>query len=132
MMNFILRTSLLLSAIICSKVTLAEQNDGVQHEALTVSPKQCTTLKQGETCYLDLEVVWRTSTEKSTCLFANANKLQCWHNKKQGELKKQITMRNDLVLTLQTVNKQVLHTQTIRYAWVHKKNNSKAMRWRMF
>lgn len=131
-MNSILRTSLLLPALICSKVTLAKQNDEVQHTALTVSPKQCTTLKQGESCYLDLEVAWQLGAEKNTCLFANSHKLQCWHNKKQGELKQQITMQKDLVLTLQTLNKQVLHTRTIRYAWVHKKNNSKAMRWRMF
>ena len=131
-MTLIFRTSLLLSLFIFSKVASSEQSDNKTQNRLTVSPKQCTTLKQGDTCYLDLEVTWRISIEKSTCLFANANKLLCWHNKKQGELKQQITMQNDLVITLQTEHKQVLHTQTIRYAWVHKKNNSKAMRWRMF
>lgn len=131
-MNSTFRTSLILSVLIASKVTSAKQSEDYKNGMLTISPKQCTTLKQGELCYLDLEVAWQIQNKKNTCLFANSRKLQCWHEKKQGVLKQPITMKNDLVLTLQTADKQVLQTQTVRYAWVYKKNNSKAMRWRMF
>lgn len=98
----------------------------------TVSPKQCTALKQGDICYLNLQVSWQLTLQQNYCLFANEQKLHCWHSMQQGQWQQDFTMQQDLVITLRTSDRQVLHSQTIRYAWMYKKNNSKAMRWRMF
>ena len=97
-----------------------------------VSPKQCTTLKQGDICYLNLQVSWQQASQQNYCLFANAQKLHCWHSVQQGQWQQDFAMQQDLVITLQTSDRQVLHSQTIRYAWMYKKKNSKEMRWRMF
>lgn len=123
-------SALIISLWFLTATSLAKEQ--LVSQGLSVSPKQCTILNQGEVCYLDLSVSWQTDVAANYCLYANKIRLKCWHNSQQAQWRQPITMQNDLTITLQAQNQEVLHSQTIRYAWVHKKNTSKAMRWRMF
>lgn len=123
-------SALIISLLFSTATSLA--NEQLASQGLNLSPKQCTILNQGEVCYLDLSVSWQTNVAANYCLYANKTQLKCWQNSQQAQWRQPITMQNDLTITLQSLNQEVLHSQTIRYAWVHKKNNSKAMRWRMF
>ncbi|CAM4075683.1 DUF3019 domain-containing protein [Pseudoalteromonas byunsanensis] len=129
-MTLFIRTSLILPLLISAPSSLAQQNPPPFE--LNVSPKQCTTLNQGEMCYLELDVTWQLAQKQTVCLYANELQLECWQNQTRGQLKKSLSVHNDLIISLQNKDRQVLQTHTIRYAWVHKKNNNKAMRWRMF
>ena len=129
-MTFKLRIPLIFCLLLNAITSYANQANDTSF--LVLSPKQCTALKQGDTCYVDLKTSWKITNHKDVCLFANKQKIQCWQNQQQGQFNQQLTMHDDLIITLQTNNKHILHTRTIRYAWVHKKMNSKAMRWRMF
>ncbi|QTH72267.1 DUF3019 domain-containing protein [Pseudoalteromonas xiamenensis] len=129
-MKNILQLLLLTYAAILTNPSLAETTEHTVN--LVVSPKQCTALKQGDTCYLDLDVVWNMPSTSDYCLYADQQKLKCWHNVDQGTWQQALTITDNMEIRLTSLHQQTLHTHTIRYAWVHKKNNSKAMRWRMF
>lgn len=97
-----------------------------------VSPKQCTSLKQGDICYVDLAVSWHAPTTANYCLYADEQQLQCWQQTRAGQWQQSLTIKADTVISLKAGEQQLLYRHSIRYAWMHKKNNSNAMRWRLF
>ena len=100
--------------------------------AFIVSPKQCTTLKQGDICHIDLAVSWNVPTQAEYCLYADQQQLSCWSHATAGQWQQALTLKDDMVISLKSGNQHHLYSHTIRYAWMHKKNNSNAMRWRLF
>lgn len=100
--------------------------------AFSVSPKQCTSLKQGELCQIELAVSFHLPTPAAYCLYADQQQLHCWSDAAVGQWQQVLTLKDDMVISLRSGKQQPLYHQTIRYAWMHKKNNSNAMRWRLF
>ncbi|WP_261592545.1 DUF3019 domain-containing protein [Pseudoalteromonas holothuriae] len=101
------------------------------NQQLSVSPKQCTTLEQGQDCYIDLTINWQANITGNYCLYANTQRLQCWHNKNQGTLNQEFIMNEPTQIRLEQ-NQIMLQQVTIKYAWLYKRRVNKAVKWRMF
>ena len=122
-------SALLLTLTVAANSVFADEKSPAN---FMVSPKQCTSLKQGEVCYVDLEVSWHVLNPAEYCLYADQQKLNCWTHAAAGQWQQALKIQDDTVISLRSGSQPHLYSQTIRYAWMHKKNTSNAMRWRLF
>lgn len=119
----------LLPAVATEANTLSSPNQ----VELSVSPQQCTTLEQGQSCYVNLVIKWRTALTGDYCLWLDNTQLQCWLAHTQGHWQQDLVISTDAAVTLrQSSNLQRLGDARIKYAWVYQKRISKANLWRMF
>jgi hypothetical protein len=102
---------------------------------LTISPKQCVALNQGNTCYIDVDVSWQTDLSDDYCLYVDdiEKPLICWEQASQGEYQLDLSSKQNIVISLKskTTDRQVASAE-LEIAWVYKKNNRRHSSWRMF
>ncbi|MFT5277102.1 MAG: hypothetical protein ACI97K_001240 [Glaciecola sp.] len=109
----------------------ASETEGV----ISISPKQCIALNQGNLCYLDIEITWSLQEQGNYCLFSSQQEssLQCWQGKRVGDFAREIVAKENVVFSLKPQNsKIILGSAKLEMAWVYKKNNRSHSTWRMF
>lgn len=107
---------------------------------LTVSPKQCVAMQQGQRCYLQVNVDFQANVVDDYCLYLSTEQvaLQCWEKAKQGQLsyafdsKVDLEFRVKVLSTAQSANEKSLATAKVNVAWVHEKKGKPRMSWRLF
>ena len=112
--------------------------------SLTVSPKKCVAMQQGQNCYLEVKINFQANNIGNYCLHLTGQTiaLQCWQGSKQGKYEYAFESKTDLefVITKQKLNAQEskqklnekLATAQVKMAWVHEKKGKPRMSWRLF
>ena len=114
-----------------SDTTFASSNE-VQ---LELSPKQCVAIHQGQKCFVDVEINWRTLIQGEYCLFSSqqAKALKCWQHAKQGKFVQEIVAKENISFMLKEGGSAVvLSSNELEMAWVFKKSTRARSSWRMF
>lgn len=101
-------------------------------EILQASPRKCVALKQGSTCYLDLDVNWHSPENGHFCLYLGLREtpLQCWQDSKQGRYSFEFAEAASTRLELRDQDSGQLVGETeIEVKWVYSsRRNSTAWR----
>ncbi|WP_232771478.1 DUF3019 domain-containing protein [Colwellia sp. 12G3] len=103
--------------------------------SMNVSPEQCVAMRQGQACYVSVELSWQVDTPGNYCLYTtgDAKALNCWINKNTGELKKSFDSKVNVEFSLRRQNESLsVATAVVKMAWVHKKKGQPRKSWRIF
>ena len=103
--------------------------------SMMVSPEQCVAMRQGQACYVSVQLSWLVATPGNYCLYTSgADKaLNCWENTTEGELKKSFDSKVNLEFSLRRQNDSLsVATAVVKMAWVHKKKGQPRKSWRIF
>jgi|GEM_PF-2792291 len=107
-----------------------------QSVKLSVSPKQCVAMQQGQRCYLQVNVDFTANTVDDYCLYLSTQQaaLQCWKNSRQGQLNYAFDSKVDIEFAIKVPRprKQPLAKAKVKMAWVHEKKGKPRMSWRLF
>ena len=106
----------------------------IEGYSLVLSPKQCVAMRQGQTCYVDVELQWQSKTQGDFCLYSSQveQPLQCWQDTRLGRFEREIVAKDNVIFVLKSPkNALILATTKLEMAWVYKKN-IRANSWRMF
>ena len=106
---------------------------------LTASPKQCIAMQQGQSCYLQVNLVLQANSIGDYCLYLTSEQsaLQCWQKIKQAKYNAAFESKADLVFVIRdqsatsNLNKPLAQAK-VKMAWVHKKKGKPRMSWRLF
>jgi hypothetical protein len=103
--------------------------------SMKVSPEQCVAMRQGQSCYVSVELSWKVDTPGNYCLYTSgdATALNCWENTSSGELKKSFDSKVNVEFSLRSQNESLsVATAVVKMAWVHKKKGQPRKSWRIF
>ncbi len=102
---------------------------------LSLKPKECVVLKEGDKCYSSINVKWTASEPGSFCLFRTPSdiKLKCWKDVSDGQFTEDLVMdaQVDYYLVLAD-SAEILGREKITLSWVHKKSSRPEHSWRIF
>ena len=70
--------------------------------SMNVSPEQCVAMRQGQACYVSVQLSWQVDSPGNYCLYSSdkSTAINCWENSKSGELKKSFDSKVNLVFSL--------------------------------
>ncbi|WP_057830807.1 DUF3019 domain-containing protein [Colwellia sp. TT2012] len=103
--------------------------------SMQVSPEQCVAMRQGQVCYVSVQLSWQVTTPGNYCLYSSAaaKALNCWENTTEGEFKKSFDSKVNLEFSLRRQNDSLsVATAVVKMAWVHKKKGQPRKSWRIF
>lgn len=103
--------------------------------SMNVSPEQCVAMRQGQACYVSVQLSWKVDTPGNYCLYTEGEPkaLNCWENTTEGELKKSFDSKVNLEFSLRRQNESFsLANAVVKMAWVHKKKGQPRKSWRIF
>jgi len=103
--------------------------------SMKVSPEQCVAMRQGQACYVSVELSWQVDTPGNYCLYTSGESkaLNCWVNTTTGQLKKSFDSKVNLEFSLRRQNESLsVATAVVKMAWVHKKKGQPRKSWRIF
>ena len=103
--------------------------------SVKVSPEQCVAMRQGQVCYVSVQLSWQVDTPGNYCLYTagESKALNCWINTAAGELKKSFDSKINLEFSLRRQNESLsIATAVVKMAWVHKKKGQPRKSWRIF
>lgn len=121
-------TSTLVFWLLSLNINAQEDND---HQ-LILSPEKCVSLRQGQTCYLDIELSWSARTIGSYCIFASTleQPIRCWDSVQQGDLVTEFSSNENTWFYLKK-GQETLAQVELKMAWVYKRKRSPSS-WRVF
>ncbi len=103
--------------------------------SMNVSPEQCVAMRQGQSCYVSVQLSWQVDTPGNYCLYTEGESraLNCWENTAKGEIKKSFDSKVNLEFSLRRQNESSsLASAVVKMAWVHKKKGQARKSWRIF
>ncbi|WP_049631770.1 DUF3019 domain-containing protein [Cellvibrio sp. pealriver] len=120
--------------VFSNAVTAADQ---YLHSSITLSlkPKECVVLKEGDKCYADVAIKWKANVPSSLCLYRAPDeiKLTCWDTQNEGQFTEKLVMDEPVDYYLATADdSEILAKETLHLFWVHKKSNRPNSTWRLF
>jgi hypothetical protein len=121
---------LMLLMAICSVANATEIQASMQ-----VSPQQCVAMRQGQACYVSVELSWQVDIPGNYCLYSSGNPkaLNCWVNTTTGELKKSFDSKVNVEFSLRRQHESLsVASAVVKIAWVHKKKGQPRKSWRIF
>ncbi|MGJ8678845.1 DUF3019 domain-containing protein [Paraglaciecola sp.] len=102
---------------------------------LSITPERCVALRQGQTCYQQVQFNWRNSNKGDFCLIdTNQNTtLQCWTQKTNGQLNYDFQAQQSRSYVMRAKDSSIdLALQKITVAWVYKSSKRPKASWRLF
>lgn len=134
-----LNTSILLGIVCCFISTLtnaAETKGNTSRLAqLTVTPKPCVALRQGQKCYLEVTFNWLHPQASDYCLVnITTNKvIRCWQQQAKGEISLDFQSKLSNEFALRRIKSTIDLARTkIPVAWVYKSSKRAKSTWRLF
>ena len=103
--------------------------------SMKVSPEQCVAMRQGQACYVSVELSWQVDIPGNYCLYTagESKALNCWINSSVGEFKKSFDSKVNVEFSLRRQNESLsVATAVVKMAWVHKKKGQPRKSWRIF
>jgi len=102
---------------------------------LSLKPKECVVLKEGDKCYSSINVKWNVSELGSFCLFRKPSdiKLKCWKDVSEGQFTEDLVMDGPVDYYLAYAeSSETLVSETLSLSWVYKKSSRPEHTWRIF
>ncbi len=102
---------------------------------LSLKPKECVVLKEGDKCYASVKLQWKASEPGSFCLFRTPGdiKMKCWKDVSEGRFTEDLVMDQQVDYYLvQADSSEILSRGKITLAWVNKKSSRPEHTWRIF
>jgi hypothetical protein len=103
--------------------------------SMNVSPEQCVAMRQGQACYVSVQLSWQVAAPGNYCLYTSGEStaINCWENTTSGELKKSFDSKVNVVFSLRRQNDSAsVASAVVKMAWVHKKKGQPRKSWRIF
>lgn len=102
---------------------------------LTIQPKRCIALQQGQSCFATLTFTWNTPDSGEYCLFdiRQPDSLVCWAGNSLTTFRQKFESDRNVTyeIRLKSDNRP-LAKAVVKISWVYKSNNSSTSRWRVF
>ena len=126
------RFGLLSLLIFALPAAYSEESEQLQDYNLTLNPQKCVSLRQGQTCYLDIDLSWSAKSQGDYCLFASNSDtpLKCWQQSQQGHYKAEFSNNENTLFYLKSQQKTLAQVE-LKMAWVYKRKRS-SISWRVF
>ena len=121
-----------LLTLFTQQAAIAQQNTLY---SLNVTPQQCVAMRQGQDCYVDVEIQWTAPKRGHYCLHRSGQStpLQCWQQATTATYKQELVINSNVSFSLQHHGaNHILATNLIEMAWVYNKNTRANVSWRMF
>ena len=131
---------LLLCVILCvSPRVAAEENS----PWIKVKPKQCVSLKRGQTCYTTALVKWNSNKKGNYCIQWNTKRdqnsdaseknIRCFEGESGGKFEIDLEIHSDIEFKLiDSDHDQELANSELEYAWVYNVGKRAQQAWRLF
>lgn len=103
-------------------------------ENMSVKPKKCVTLKQGNICYQGITGNWSTAQAGHYCLTLSTRikPVKCWKKSAGESFKFEFAEKQTTTLNLvDQARNQILNEQVIEVKWVYNTRKYHS-RWRLF
>lgn len=126
-------TSLARYLLFCALIWLG-QPVLAEDPQLQAQPRKCVALKQGNTCYQDIDVFWRTPAAGHYCLYLQTrdSPLECWQDSRQGKYEFEFAEAASANLLLRDEkNNRLVEQIEIEVKWVYS-SRRKTSAWRVF
>lgn len=113
---------------IASKAFAQSDND---HQ-LVLSPDKCVSLRQGQTCYVNIDLQWSAKTEGRYCIYSSNQQqpMRCWSDTLFGEISMEFASDKNTLFYLRK-GAETLAQVELKMAWVYKRKRS-SLSWRVF
>lgn len=124
---------LFLCLIICAQ--LVQARPLIPESFMSVAPQKCVAMKQGNSCFVTVEVEWQLPNTGHYCLHSSQQKqeIECWDGKSQGRVELDIKALNNVTFIIRAKDgEQPLLSGLIKMAWVYKKKGKPRRSWRLF
>jgi hypothetical protein len=132
--GWIYRCKLLMISVFAANAA-ANSPDLLDNNMLTITPTRCVALRQGQTCYLEAHIIWKTSKKGDYCLvnLTTGALNQCWKNKSSGQLLLDFegSSSNDFALQEESNGNEIALGQII-VAWVFSSSKRNKSNWKLF
>ncbi|CAM4068860.1 DUF3019 domain-containing protein [Pseudoalteromonas ostreae] len=127
------KTTVILLLLLNAKQLLA--NDKKFYDSRLIAlPDTCVALREGRSCYADIELSWQQSSIGNYCLRDATSKhiMQCWLRQSSGKLNYAFDSVESISFELinSDTGKIIASTQ-VQLQWVYQ-NRQKKRRWRLF
>lgn len=102
---------------------------------MSVQPAQCVSMKQGNPCYVTVEISWNMHDTGHYCLHSTMQKqpIQCWQNQHSAQTEIDIKTSKNVAFSIRQFNHEAtLATGFLKLAWVYKKKGKPRTSWRLF
>lgn len=122
----------LLSMLQSSKATDQDNDSSI---TLTLKPKECVVLKEGDKCYAKIMVKWEARESDSFCLYRtpDAVRLVCWSGVSEGLFTENLVMSESVNYYLALADSsEILIEKNVDLSWVYKKSSRPELIWRSF
>lgn len=105
------------------------------HDIIIATPNQCVALNQGQVCFQELTLVWRSTIPGDYCVRSSQfdDALACWQGEQEGQLALSVEAKESVLFSLnRQKTDEKLAEALMRVAWVYKQKRKKMMSWRLF
>lgn len=102
---------------------------------LEVKPAQCVSLRQGQKCFVNVDLSWQVAKTGKYCLYSTLQdaELKCWTTLTKGHYQLDLVIENNVTFTLRSKDDGiVIASAELELAWVHKKSRLSHSSWRVF
>jgi hypothetical protein len=102
---------------------------------LTVSPKRCVALRQGQICYQEVTFEWQQTLTRNYCLveLPTQEVLKCWQQVQKGSFDFDFQYNQSTNFALREQGKdQNLSIVPITVSWVFKSSKRPKSSWKLF
>ena len=127
-----MKTSLITLTLTLLISLLPETSLAASKTELVLKPAKCVSLRQGQICYADVELIWNSTQIGDYCLYASIQDkpLTCWQKEASGQFSGELSADHNIRFTLKKGN-VIVGEAELQMAWVYKKKRS-SVSWRVF
>jgi len=107
-------------------------NRGPATVMLSSQPISCVTLRQGQPCYIRLEVTWEADAPITACLTSSSSEAgACWENEQTGDFEVNLYLSETTEWVMQDSSGHRLGDVAVSVAWVYESRRGRR-NWRLF
>jgi hypothetical protein len=102
---------------------------------LVIEPTQCVSLRQGQSCFVNVDISWEVIKTGNYCIYSTQKKtpLKCWSNSNAGHFQQELVVKQNVTFTLKSQNNNIsIVSSVLELAWVHKAQPLSHSSWRVF
>lgn len=129
------RSILLMALILNTMQVNAQQSTIEQGYLLHTNPTRCVALRQGQTCYQEIQIKWQAPETGHYCLVNLTTSMvsQCWKNQQQGSITLDFkAMKSNQIALRKYASDQDLANASITVAWVFSSSKRNKSNWKLF
>ena len=113
----------------------ASADDVTTLPKLVIKPKQCVSIRQGQNCFVNVDINWQVVKTGDYCLYSTqeSTALKCWSNSNIGNFQVDFIVNQNVTFILKSQTNNVpIVSSVLELAWVHKTQRLSHSSWRVF